>query len=105
MPEKRRTRVDLHERTDHHGALAAVVRARRAELTLRQDELADLAGCSVRFVHVLESGKPTVQLDKVLAVLEVLGLHLSLERGVHHDGITIGPGVVAADSPDHTSER
>ena len=57
--------------------LAAVVRARRAELGLRQDELADLAGVSTRFVHSLEAGKPTVQLDRVVDVLEVLGLELA----------------------------
>lgn len=58
--------------------LAEVVRARRAELGLRQDELADLAGVSTRFVHSLEAGKPTVQLDRVTAVLEVLGLELAV---------------------------
>jgi y4mF family transcriptional regulator len=50
-------------------------------LRLRQDELADLAGVSERFVHSLENGKQTVQLDKVIAVLSVLGLHLELRRG------------------------
>ncbi len=58
--------------------LAKVVRERRAELGLRQDELADLAGVSTRFVHTLEAGKPTVQLDRVRAVLEVLGLELAV---------------------------
>lgn len=55
-----------------------VVRARRAELGLRQDELADLAGVSTRFISSLEAGKPTVQLDRVTAVLEVLGLELAV---------------------------
>jgi HTH-type transcriptional regulator / antitoxin HipB len=58
--------------------LGEVVRQRRAELGLRQDELADLAGVSTRFVHTLEAGKPTVQLDRVTAVLEVLGLELAI---------------------------
>ncbi|MBM7520548.1 type II toxin-antitoxin system Y4mF family antitoxin [Nocardioides nitrophenolicus] len=63
------------------GHLAAQVRARRAVLRLRQDELADLAGVSERFVHALEKGKRTVQLDKVVAVLNALGLHLEIHRG------------------------
>jgi y4mF family transcriptional regulator len=63
------------------GAFAATVRARRKELSLRQDELADLAGVSERFVYALERGKRSVQLDKVLAVLSALGLHLELRRG------------------------
>jgi HTH-type transcriptional regulator/antitoxin HipB len=57
------------------------VRGRRLELGLRQDELAALAGVSARFVHTLEQGKPTLRLDKVLAVLAQLGLDLVLEPG------------------------
>jgi y4mF family transcriptional regulator len=64
-----------------HGALGQGVRARREALGLRQSELADLAGCSARFVHTLEAGKGTVRLDKVLDVLEVLGLSLELTSG------------------------
>ena len=58
--------------------LGGQVRARRRELGLRQDELADLAGVSIRFVHTLEADKPTVQLDRVRAVLDVLGLRLEV---------------------------
>jgi HTH-type transcriptional regulator/antitoxin HipB len=62
-------------------SFAAAVRSRRRQLQLRQDELADLAGVSERFVYALENGKHSVQLDKVLAVLSALGLHLELHRG------------------------
>jgi HTH-type transcriptional regulator/antitoxin HipB len=61
-------------------ALGEEVVRRRRELGLRQDELADLAGVSTRFVHTLEAGKPSVQLDRVEAVLDVLGLELRVER-------------------------
>jgi len=57
------------------------VRNRREALGLRQAELADLAGCSPRFLHALEHGKPTLRLDKVLDVLGVLGLDLLLVTG------------------------
>ena len=63
------------------GRLAAEVRARRAALSLRQEEVADLAGVSERFVYALENGKRTLQLDKVLAVLNALGMHLEIHRG------------------------
>jgi HTH-type transcriptional regulator/antitoxin HipB len=63
------------------GKLAGHVRERRVQLRLRQEELADLAGVSERFVYSLENGKQTVQLDKVLAVLNALGLHLEIHRG------------------------
>ncbi|MDQ2748010.1 MAG: type II toxin-antitoxin system Y4mF family antitoxin [Actinomycetota bacterium] len=66
---------------DATGALPATVRTRRRQLRLDQAELADLAGVSERFVYALESGKRTVQLDKVLAVLAALGLHLEIHRG------------------------
>ncbi len=62
-------------------ALAVAVRARRRQLRLRQAELADLAGVSERFVYALEHGKTSVQLDKTVAVLGALGLHLELQRG------------------------
>jgi HTH-type transcriptional regulator/antitoxin HipB len=65
--------------------LAAEVRARRAALRLKQEDLADLAGVSERFVYALESGKQTVQLDKVLAVLNALGLHLEIHRGADRE--------------------
>jgi HTH-type transcriptional regulator / antitoxin HipB len=62
-------------------ALAAAVRERRRNLQLRQSELAELAGCSERFVHTLEHGKGSVRLDKVLDVLRVLGLDLAVVAG------------------------
>lgn len=54
-----------------------VIRRRRA-LGLRQEDLADLAGVSVRFVQFVESGKASVRLDKLTAVLDVLGLRLTV---------------------------
>lgn len=63
------------------GQLAEAVRARRVALGLRQADLAELAGCSQRFVHTVEHGKPTLRLDKLLDLLEVLGL-----------GLVVGPG-------------
>ncbi|MEZ6014951.1 MAG: type II toxin-antitoxin system Y4mF family antitoxin [Planctomycetota bacterium] len=59
--------------------LGRAVRVRRRRLGLRQLVLADLAGVGVAFVYDLEHGKPTLRLDKVLAVLAVLGLGLALE--------------------------
>lgn len=54
--------------------IPAVVRGRRKQLGLTQQDLADLAGASDRFVRDFENGKPSVRLDKVLDVLNVLGL-------------------------------
>ena len=61
--------------------LARAVRARRKQLGLRQKDVADLSGVGERFVYSVEAGKETLRLDKLLSVLEVLGLGLSVRRG------------------------
>jgi y4mF family transcriptional regulator len=61
--------------------LAQAVRARRRQLRLDQLVLCDLAGVGPAFLYSLERGKPTVRLDKVLAVLAVLGLELCVRPG------------------------
>jgi HTH-type transcriptional regulator/antitoxin HipB len=71
----------MHDRADNPAFWADVLRRRRLELGLRQDELAALADVSTRFIHTLEQGKPTLRLDKMLAVLGQLGLDLALEPG------------------------
>ena len=58
--------------------LAAEVRTRRSDLGLTQQDLADMAGVSERFVRFVEQGKPSVQLDSLTALLETLGLELQL---------------------------
>jgi y4mF family transcriptional regulator len=58
--------------------LAAEVRSRRGRLGLTQQDLADMAGVSERFVRFVEQGKPSIQLDSLMAVLETLGLELRL---------------------------
>jgi y4mF family transcriptional regulator len=59
-------------------ALGAEVRRRRTQLRLTQKELADLASCGPDFLYDLERGKPTVRLDKLVPVLEVLGLRFTI---------------------------
>lgn len=62
-------------------ALGAAIRRQRKTLRLTQQQLAELAGCGVAFIYLLETGKPSVRMDKVLDVLLVLGLQLRLEPG------------------------
>lgn len=61
--------------------LAEAVRARRRALGITQRELSQLAGCGLAFLYALEHGKATVRLDKVLGVLDVLGLELVVAEG------------------------
>jgi y4mF family transcriptional regulator len=62
-------------------ALARTVRTRRKRLHVTQVQLARLAGCGPVFVYDIESAKPTLRLDKLLDVLEVLGLELQVAEG------------------------
>jgi|GEM_PF-647798 len=61
--------------------LGEALRGRRRVLGLTQQQLGALAGCGLAFLYQLESGKTTVRLDKLLAVLRVLGMSLALEEG------------------------
>ena len=58
--------------------LATRVRERRRALSLTQQDLADLAGVSERFVRFVEQGKASIRLDVLSAVLDVLGLELAV---------------------------
>jgi hypothetical protein len=53
---------------------------------MTQRELALVAGTGERFVVDLESGKPTAQLGRALAVLATLGLHLDVVDPQRDDG-------------------
>ena len=58
--------------------LAEIVRRERKRQKVSQIRLSQLADVGVRFVRDLEDGKETVRLDKVLAVLETLGIAVEL---------------------------
>lgn len=60
-------------------SLGTEVRARRRALALTQQDLADLAGVSPRFIRNLEQGKTNLQLDSLLPLLAVLGLELTTQ--------------------------
>ncbi|WP_224105369.1 transcriptional regulator [Vreelandella aquamarina] len=56
------------------------MRQLRPEQGLLQIDLAGLAGIGNRFIVVLERGKPTLQLQKVLDVLDLMGLEVVVKR-------------------------
>lgn len=57
-------------------ALGVLVREQRQSLALKQLDVAGLGNTGNRFIVDLERGKPTVQLQKVLDVLDLLGLEV-----------------------------
>lgn len=77
----------MQDRTEESVGWGGAVRARRRQLGLRQDELAALAGVSVRSVHAVEASKPTIRLDVLVAVASALGLR-----------VVVGGADVVADS-------
>ena len=64
--------IAVHSSTE----LGAVVRAQRKRLALKQLDIAGLGNTGNRFIVDLENGKPTVQLQKVLDIMDLLGLEL-----------------------------
>jgi len=72
MPTKIATVADLGD---------AVLSARK-EQGLTQVDIAGLAQTGNRFIVDLEKGKPTIQLQKALDILELLGLELIIRKRV-----------------------
>jgi HTH-type transcriptional regulator / antitoxin HipB len=60
--------------------LGQIIKAYRLEQKLTQAQLATKSGTGLRFIVELERGKPTVQLGKVIAVADALGLMLMLQK-------------------------
>jgi HTH-type transcriptional regulator / antitoxin HipB len=58
--------------------LGTAIRTARHAQGLRQDQLAAAANVGVRFIIDIEAGKPTAQIGKTLAVLDALGLTITI---------------------------
>lgn len=58
--------------------LGLALRTARKQLGLTQPQLALAAGVGVRLIVELEAGKPTLQLEKVLQVIDALGGEIQL---------------------------
>lgn len=53
-----------------------LIKQKRKELELTQEELADRAGVGIRFIRDLEQGKESLRMDKVNQVLAMFGYKL-----------------------------
>ena len=56
--------------------LGAIIRDHRKRLALTQLDVAGLGNTGNRFIVDVENGKPTVQLQKVLDLMHLLGLEV-----------------------------
>jgi HTH-type transcriptional regulator/antitoxin HipB len=59
--------------------IGKLVKTKRKQDGLTQTELAELCQIGTRFLSELENGKPTLHFDKVMLVLQNLGLQMSVE--------------------------
>ncbi|MCR4752747.1 MAG: helix-turn-helix domain-containing protein [Eubacterium sp.] len=59
--------------------LGAAVRSRRKQLGYTQAFLASYAGVSSSFLSDLENGKETIQLNKALEIISLLGMDLFIQ--------------------------
>jgi len=58
--------------------LGKIVASQRKAQGLRQSDLAGLAQTGTRFISDLENGKGTLQFDKVMHILNLLGLDVMI---------------------------
>lgn len=56
--------------------LGKIVRQRRKQMGISQADLSGMTGLGNRFIVDLEKGKPTIQFEKVLLILSLLGIDL-----------------------------
>jgi len=70
------TRSSSEQTVRSTATLGEIARRRRKDMQLTQNELAGLGGTGNRFIVDLESGKPTMQIQKVLDALHLLGLEV-----------------------------
>ena len=57
--------------------LGAAIRARRKELEYTQAYLAEFTGLSVTFISDVERGKPTAEIEKVIRLINILGMDIT----------------------------
>lgn len=60
--------------------LGQAVRDARKRRGLRQEDVALASGVGLRFLHDLEHGKPTIELERLLRVVHAVGLELWLDE-------------------------
>lgn len=60
-------------------ALGELIKTRRSDLGLRQQDLALAANVGVRFIVDIEGGKETSQVGLVLRLLQALGIRLEAD--------------------------
>ncbi|NEX61085.1 helix-turn-helix domain-containing protein [Noviherbaspirillum galbum] len=71
---------DLPVKVNTTMEVGAVIQRSRKEQGLTQIDVAGLAGLGERFVVELEQGKETIQMQKAMNVLDLLGLEVVIRK-------------------------
>lgn len=66
-------------RIENYNDIGSLIRTRRKELGLTQNEVSGLCGVGIRFWSELENGKKILQQGKVLSILFRFGIDLIAE--------------------------
>jgi len=74
-------RTDANQMKNPHQILGQAIRQRRQTLKISQTTAGLVGGCGRNFVSWAEQGKPSLQLDKLLGLLQALGLGLIVTNG------------------------
>ena len=61
-------------------SLGNAIRKRRKELHYTQMDIFEATGYSISFLSDLENGKPTAEIGKAIAVINLLGLDIHIEE-------------------------
>ena len=61
-------------------SLGAAIRARRKGLNYTQVFIADFTGLSASFISDVERGKPTAEIEKIILLVNILGMDLLVEK-------------------------
>jgi transcriptional regulator with XRE-family HTH domain len=106
-------KIPIHSVED----LGLSIRAVRKSSNVRQDDLAGAVRVSRQFTVDVEKGKPTVQLGRVLLLLQELGIALSVEipdeafrtlmllRSQRREKRTASKGAVIEDETDQVPDK
>ena len=76
----------LHANTYNMSQIASFVKARRKQLKLTQEKLAEKAGVALTVIRKIEQGKDNLSLSKVNQVLQMFGHVLSPIKENHASG-------------------
>ena len=76
LPSGNKRHIMKHKKLRTAADIGELVRAARRKQGISQEQLAGVAGTGVRLISDLENGKSTVQIEKVIKVIEALGLGL-----------------------------